>query len=76
MFAQKTFFVNKEFKDLFDRSTTFENLYLKTKERYTNWLKTNDTALQKNFELKNYETLLSRTTLFININRFIDFLVR
>ena len=76
MFAQKTFFVNKEFKDLFDRSTTFENLYLKTKERYTNWLITNDTALQKNFELKNYETLLSRTTLFININRFIDFLVR
>lgn len=75
LFEQKEFFKNDEFKHLFNQSSSLNELYGKTKERYSNWLKSNQPQLNsEKYTYDNYKNILHKNQWYINVAHFIDFL--
>ncbi|MEX1190438.1 MAG: hypothetical protein WEA99_00600 [Brumimicrobium sp.] len=76
LFEQKHFFKNNEFKKLFEESASLNDLYVKTKERYLVWLKSNEPSFENSkYNYANYKKLLHENQWFINVSHFIDFLI-
>ncbi|SHK70787.1 hypothetical protein SAMN04488028_107205 [Reichenbachiella agariperforans] len=74
-FSQKGFFNNAEFKDLIESSTSLNDLYEKTKQRFEGWSKDLTKQSDENkYLLANYESMLKDDMLYVNISHFISYL--
>jgi hypothetical protein len=75
LFNQKQFFKNNEFKELFEQSTSLNQLYEKTKNKYLNWLENNHPKVgDVKYIYDNYKDILHKNQWYINIPHFIGFL--
>ncbi|MFK7113979.1 hypothetical protein V3468_05945 [Flavobacterium oreochromis] len=80
----KDFFRNQEFAQLFNNANSFEQLYDKTKEKYTHWLTTPSPFKEDSYKLENYAFIkdfkalinaqIPQFMLVINLSQFLDFL--
>ena len=76
LFTKKTFLANNEFKKIFEFSNSLNDMYIKTKIAYKQWLETVEIT-EKNtdkYKLNNYNELLNNNYLFINVYHFSNFL--
>lgn len=75
LFEDKGFYKNSEFKSLFGISNTLDELYLSTKELYTEWLKSNNSQKKDeiSYQLANYKELFADKTFLINTSHFVKY---
>lgn len=76
LFEQKNFFDNEGFKYLFNNSTTFEEIYTNTKAMFKCYIESGKVAPKKSGEIENYNKILSKDIVYINISHFISYLFR
>jgi uncharacterized protein YdcH (DUF465 family) len=75
LFERKGFCGQPEFKTLFEKGESLDDLYKKTKNLYREWLKTCEPTEKKDkYQLAGYEQILNNELFCINISHFIQHL--
>jgi hypothetical protein len=74
LFVNKKFIENNEFASLFEQSTSLEDLYNKTKNNFDSWIQQNQMTEKPQSSIENYQNILSKNIVYINISHFISYL--
>ncbi|NTW33175.1 MAG: hypothetical protein HGB12_11215 [Bacteroidetes bacterium] len=76
LFSQKGFFNNSEYKILFEKSSSLDEMYKRTKINYEEWLKifNPENKATNKYTLSNYEKFFKNELFYINVPHFIKFL--
>ncbi|MDA3928462.1 MAG: hypothetical protein PF541_05845, partial [Prolixibacteraceae bacterium] len=76
MLNKKGFFENQSFKMLFDKGTSLNDLYVKTKKTYETWMGKQSTREQdaEKYTLPNYQKIFDDQMFYINLSHFITYL--
>lgn len=72
LFDQKGFYLDNNFKKLFESSRDFGTLYLNTKNTYASWVKSvgAKTTPKSKYALDRYEHILDEGVIYINVSHF------
>jgi hypothetical protein len=76
LFAAKNFFQDTDFEKLFRSGTSLDDWYNKTKGKFSEWAENQSIEETKTgkYGLENYETILNKEIVYINISHFISYL--
>lgn len=80
LFKSKSYFTNKQFERIFDKSNSLEDLYCKIKQAYKSWLDndTKDFKAKEKYDITGYSYLSSNKVdtniLYVNLSHFINYL--
>ncbi len=75
LFENKGFFLNTDFKRIFNDSQDLNSLYEKVKKEYAKWLVKPTTIINKDrYKLENYSRLFNNNIFYINLSHFIIYL--
>jgi len=74
LLESKQFLDNSEFAHLFDQGRSLNDFYVTTKKEFERRLKENLFQLDKNTESGQYDEILSKKLVYINVSHFINYL--
>ncbi|WP_452222841.1 hypothetical protein [Lacinutrix chionoecetis] len=78
LFERKGFYLDANFKKLFERSSSIDNMFYKVKEAYKTWLESSDAKKERknNYKIDSDKNLfiINTNMFYINVSHFIKFL--